>query len=71
MDVFTLQNVSSLESRRIILVVLCYLLYIYVYLKLSGLRCVCCKILCGMVPESGNMQVVEEKITLKCKASWS
>lgn len=46
-------------------------IYIYVYLKLSGLRCVCCKILCGMVPESGNMQVVEEKITLKCKASWS
>jgi len=46
-------------------------IYIFVYLKLHGLRCVCCKISYGIIPESGNMQVVEEKITLKYKARWS
>lgn len=72
MYVFTLQNMSFLESKRIswLSYATCYI-YIFVYLKLHGLRCVCCKISYGIIPESGNMQVVEEKITLKYKACWS
>lgn len=72
MYVFTLQNMSFLESKRIswLSYATCYI-YICIFKTSWAKICVCCKISYGIIPESGNMQVVEEKITLKYKARWS